>query len=315
MEWAHTAEVFGTTLERLKSVHGRAVAEVELGVNRRAAAAFLSSLYRPVPPPLAPPEAFAAGLPLAASPPTATKAAKTTRGGWRQRLTHWFNDGSASADKSGEMSYHDLLHTRVSQSYNPLALDYEDVFFALTTTQRTQLELRYPQLSFAEPPEAVGGGREEWNRQFAAGHPWLNASFSCTKLRACKLVLKKMTAFVDVNTSAIAWVYFERLVLANKVHKDNRRMLLGACLSLAIKFNEDKTSTFDVLARLANMFSHEVLPKDIAEHEFAAFAALTFDLRVEEFHIMPHILALEATTAGGNAAGSVAIDVNPGPFP
>ncbi len=43
---------------------------------------------------------------------------------------------------------------------------------------------------------------------------------------------------MELSSLALAYVYFERLVLRSEVAKENRRALAAGCMLLALKFND-----------------------------------------------------------------------------
>ena len=86
--------------------------------------------------------------------------------------------------------------------------------------------------------------KKELNEKFKERFPKLEITF--TKLRSIKRELKKIATTecnLDLLTLAQSFVYFEQLVVKNRITKMNRKYCAGACLILAAKLNDVKGNT------------------------------------------------------------------------
>jgi len=149
--------------------------------------------------------------------------------------------------------------------------------------------------------------RQELNEQHRALHPNLHETMTLSKLRNLKHQLVEMCnkcKFLDVSTVAVAWVYFEQLVIRGRVDKSNRKQIAGTCLVLAYKFYNENDDVEDrrtsdpaqkedqipkETRELKELLFHvrkldkkdQLDPADVLVKEFSVFAWLEFWVKLE----------------------------------
>ncbi|KAI8065571.1 hypothetical protein BC940DRAFT_303706 [Gongronella butleri] len=131
--------------------------------------------------------------------------------------------------------------------------------------------------------------RRELNEQFRTAHPELAPEITLTKIRAIKEHLLEIGKDCDLemSTLAMAYVYFEKLVIKNVVTKKNRKLIAGCCVFLSYKINEARGTDCQPLLDAVDK-ELDIDPKDIHRHEFAVFADLEFNLFVPRREFIPH---------------------------
>lgn len=191
------------------------------------------------------------------------------------------SSSSSSSDSSGSEADGTLAH-----NYDPVFLDDPTL---KTGKHRTVIAL--PSFlgsitHYITPSEL----KREINDQFRQRHPDIHPSLTLSQIRNLKQQLLD-TALVfnlELSTVAKSYAYFEKLLLAGKVIRSNRKIIGGCCLILAAKVNDSRSIDYHAL-RLALTERIQLRdPTVLVKHEFAVFAALKFTLHLRQQEYMPH---------------------------
>jgi len=175
--------------------------------------------------------------------------------------------------------------------YNPNFLDDQSL---RQGKHHTVLRLEAYQVSvipFVRPRRL----KEELNDQFRTSHPGMHPSITLSKLRNLQKDLREITLVIpelDISTVALAWVYFEKLVLGDHVRKHNRKLLAGACLVLAFKFNQhgDRALVKQLAACIRKLDRSDQLNlAALHDAELKVFLCLEFSLQVGYDACSPHL--------------------------
>ncbi|KAJ1910368.1 hypothetical protein H4219_006226 [Mycoemilia scoparia] len=165
-------------------------------------------------------------------------------------------------------------------------------------------------------PSRYDDVRPEEERLFEEKYPYLESlGFNLEHLRKMKQSMLKMADEVDIELSsiALAFVYYEKLVIRGYVVKDNRKLVAAICLLLAIKVNEPKEKQIaEITEELEDEF--DVSEKAIKESEFAVFSKLEFSLFVPIHEFMPHYNLIVGLVGKSNSSKLPQTPPNTAPF-
>uniref|UniRef100_A0A8C6V806 Cdk5 and Abl enzyme substrate 1 n=1 Tax=Neogobius melanostomus TaxID=47308 RepID=A0A8C6V806_9GOBI len=130
--------------------------------------------------------------------------------------------------------------------------------------------------------------KKDMNETFKEKFPHIRLTLS--KIRSLKREIKKLAqdeCGYEELTVAMAFVYFEKLVLQGKLHKQNRKLCAGACVLLAAKIGGDlKKHEVKTLIDVSSLIAFE----------FPVLVALEFNLHLPDHEIMPHYRRLLQTS-------------------
>ncbi|XP_042627127.1 CDK5 and ABL1 enzyme substrate 1-like isoform X4 [Cyprinus carpio] len=140
-------------------------------------------------------------------------------------------------------------------------------------------------IEYVKPSDLKKGMNETFKEKF----PHIRLTLS--KIRSLKREIRKLAqeeCGYEEPTVAMAFVYFEKLVLQGKLNKQNRKLCAGACVLLAAKIGGDlkKHEVKLLIDKLEERF--RVNRRELIAFEFPVLVALEFNLHLPEHEVMPH---------------------------
>ncbi|TRY89733.1 hypothetical protein DNTS_027611 [Danionella cerebrum] len=124
--------------------------------------------------------------------------------------------------------------------------------------------------------------KKDMNETFKEKFPHIKLTLS--KIRSLKREMRLVSEECGLQpvTVAMAYVYFEKLVLQGRLNKHNRKLVSAACVLLAAKISSDLKKH----ERLEERF--RINRKELISLEFTVLVALEMALYLSDSKVMPH---------------------------
>ncbi|XP_032377737.1 CDK5 and ABL1 enzyme substrate 1 [Etheostoma spectabile] len=130
--------------------------------------------------------------------------------------------------------------------------------------------------------------KKDMNETFKEKFPHIKLTLS--KIRSLKREMGAMSEDCGLQpvTIAMAFVYFEKLVLKGRLNKHNRKLVAAACVLLAAKISSDlrKPDVKHLIDKLEERF--RINRRELIPLEFPVLVALEMGLYLPESKVMPH---------------------------
>ncbi|CAL1606493.1 unnamed protein product [Knipowitschia caucasica] len=139
-------------------------------------------------------------------------------------------------------------------------------------------------IEYAKPSDL----KKNMNEIFKERFPHIKLTLS--KIRSLKREMRAVSEECGLQpvTIAMAFVYFEKLVLQGRLNKQNRKLVAAACVLLAAKISSDlrKPEVKQLLDKLEERF--RINRRELVPLEFPVLVALEMGLYLPESKVMPH---------------------------
>ncbi|XP_029994475.1 CDK5 and ABL1 enzyme substrate 2 [Sphaeramia orbicularis] len=130
--------------------------------------------------------------------------------------------------------------------------------------------------------------KKDMNETFKEKYPHIKLTLS--KIRSLKREMRSVSEDCGLQpvTIAMAFVYFEKLVLQGRLNKQNRKLVSAACILLAAKISSDlkKQEVKHLIDKLEERF--RISRRELISFEFTILVALQMALYLPESKVMPH---------------------------
>ncbi|KPP70690.1 CDK5 and ABL1 enzyme substrate 2-like [Scleropages formosus] len=130
--------------------------------------------------------------------------------------------------------------------------------------------------------------KKDMNETFKEKFPHIKLTLS--KIRSLKREMRSVSEECGLQpvTVAMAFVYFEKLVLQGRLNKQNRKLVSAACVLLAAKISSDlkKQEVKQLIDKLEERF--RINRRELITLEFTVLVALEMALYLPESKVMPH---------------------------
>ncbi|XP_041655300.1 CDK5 and ABL1 enzyme substrate 2-like [Cheilinus undulatus] len=130
--------------------------------------------------------------------------------------------------------------------------------------------------------------KKDMNETFREKFPHIKLTLS--KIRSLKREMRAVSEEFGLQpvTTAMAFVYFEKLVLQGRLNKQNRKLVAAACMLLAAKISSDlrKPEVKQLIDKLEERF--RINRRELIPLEFPVLVALEMGLYLPESKVMPH---------------------------